>query len=158
MLPSQHASYSSLPWNGAPTQHRPSKSAPNNAHVNMSRLGQQPFTLHQQTQLPRRPPLFTLALVNHHTVEQASPTDNLDHGRIEGFQAVPKDLAQTLGPLCKLFSLEHFECRDGHCAAQGVAAVGGAVFAGLDAEHDFFACEYARDGVHCESVSGIALM
>jgi hypothetical protein len=27
------------------------------------------------------------------------------------------------------------------------------VFAGFDAEHDFFACEYARDGVHCESVS-----
>ena len=62
-------------------------------HVDMGRLSEQSFTLHQQTQLPSRSSLLGLRLVNDDTVEQTSATNGLDQGRFEVGEFRSEDLA-----------------------------------------------------------------
>jgi len=106
-----------------------------------------PLALHQQTQLPGRPPLLTLGLIDDDGVQQPSPPDLFDQGTSNLPNLGPKDLPQPLSPIDQTFIDEDVERGHGHGTPEWVSSVRGTVFTGFDAEHDFLVGEDGGDGV-----------
>lgn len=72
------------------------------AHVDVRRLGQDALALHDERQIPRRPALRALALVDHDRVQQTLATDFRDPAalradRLERAEAGAHLLAEALG-------------------------------------------------------------
>ena len=114
--------------------------------VLVGRLGQQALLLQDQAQIPCRVSVG-FGLVDHHRIQQALPTDRGNGGVLEGGKAGAETLAQNLCALREILVAHNLECCEGDCATQWIAAVGRAVGAGLDREHDFLASQDDGDGV-----------
>nr|POE63625.1 hypothetical protein CFP56_04528 [Quercus suber] len=110
---------------------------------------QQSLFLHQHAEVPRAVPA-RLGLVDDDGVHQAPPADHRDRGvpRLDVAQALAEHLAERLRALDEVLFLDDLEGFDRDGRAERVAAVGRAVGAGLDGQHDGFAAEDAGDGVH----------
>ena len=106
-----------------------------------------PLALHQQTQLPGRPALLALGLIDDDGVQQPSPPDLFDQGTSNLPNLGPKDLPQPLSPIDQTFIDEDVERGHGHGTPEWVSSVRGTVFTGFDAEHDFLVGEDGGDGV-----------
>lgn len=63
-------------------------------------------------------------------------------------ETLAEELAEPFGALDEVLFADDFERADGDRAAERVAAVRGAVGAGLDGQHDVLTPQHARDGIH----------
>jgi hypothetical protein len=97
------------------------KGTKGSVHVHVRRLRQHTPALQQQAELPRRPALLALRLINDNRVQQTTPTDGGDEGRVEGGDGGTEELAELHGTLRKLFVDEDVKGCHGDGAAERVA-------------------------------------
>ena len=89
-----------------------------------------------------------LRLVDDDGVEEPFASDRRDHRVVEIVQTLPEHMPESLRALDEVFFAHDLEGPHGDGAAERVAAVRGAVRAGLDGQHDGFGPEHGGDGVH----------
>jgi len=138
----------------------------------MRRLRQNPFLQHQQTQMPRSPPLPANARIDINRIHESLPP----YRRHEPLLSVPihlpfslplpihlrrrlrlnlhqlpqtpsEPLSQPRRPVHKVFIHEHIQRGAGDGTSERIAAVGGPVLAWGDAGHDGVGGENGGDGV-----------
>jgi hypothetical protein len=83
-------------------------------HVHVGGLGQNPTTLQQQTELPRRAPARARALVDDDGVEQPTPANLFDKRRAQSANATAELLAEALRTLCEALVYQDVQCGHRH--------------------------------------------
>ena len=110
----------------------------------MGRLGQQSVFLQRHTHVPGGLPAGSR--LDYDRVEQAFAAhfSHQIHPRGNLLHLCPEEPAETLGILRQFFFLDYFQRRHRHPAGQGIAPKGGAMFPGLDTEHDLVIRQHCR--------------
>lgn len=108
---------------------------------------QKPLLFQQQAQIPSGVTAGA-GLVDDDSVEETHATDGLDNRVAQVLEALPEEAAKTISAFDEPLVADDLQRADGDGAAERVAAVGGAVGAGLDGQHDVAGAEDAGDGVH----------
>ena len=113
--------------------------------IAMRRLCQQAIFFHSETKVPG---CILVNMFNNNRVQQAFAPYACDMSRAKIFQLCTEQRSHCFGMGDHLLFLQHLQCGGGNCAGEGIAAVGGAMFAWLDAQHDLIVAKYGAYRQH----------
>lgn len=82
--------------------------------VSIRSAHQQTLVLHQHAEIPGAMSA-RLALINYDSIQQASPTDDLDDGTVDCLQSLPKNQAKLLCTLYHFLLSNQLESTDSNC-------------------------------------------
>ena len=111
----------------------------------MSRLGQNARFSQFHADVPG---FHTQVRTDLQSVQEPLASDFFDPWSVDGPESLAEDFPKPLGLFVQFFVLQDLQGLHGDFAGKRVAAVGGAVLAGLDAQHHFAISQHGRDRQH----------